>query len=354
MPIILAIAILVFIFKGGIFIVFEWLFYGIVAVFQFFVSIFDSIRTKRYQNQNEKARQIRLKNIDKAYKEKDYQRVVALFREVMKDRDYLNMETMKYCHIAADAVCHIAKTIPEYEEARTWTQIISFRDSYYKKETEDLHREITAKAGQTLHKHQELHVDAFHYVQWEEYDKAKQLLGQLADQGSLDALMVLAGVCVQTIDGFEAADTAEALLDRLDAIEPNLSQEFRNSFNEHPVVKFSEHTKKATEYENAAKNQSGMDYINTMLKSAKELEKAYDIFNMAVLTGNIARVYFSIALQYVDGVSTTRFAVEKSLEYANIALKWIKTHENEEDPERDELDQHITDYIATLEKELEQ
>ena len=51
-------------------------------------------------------------------------------------------------------------------------------------------------------------------------------------------------------------DAAKALLDRLDAIEPNLSQQFRKSFNEHPIVKFKGYMKKATEYEKAAEKQS--------------------------------------------------------------------------------------------------
>ena len=81
-------------------------------------------------------------------------------------------------------------------------------------------------------------------------------------------------------------------------------------------------------------------------------EKAYDIFNMAVLTENIARVYFSIALQYVDGVSTTRFAVEKSLEYAKIALKWIKSFEGEKNQDVEEIEKGITDMIGVLEETL--
>ena len=56
LPIIIAIALLIFVFKGGIFVVFGWLFRAIMAVFEFFATIFSDISMGRYFKKRDKER----------------------------------------------------------------------------------------------------------------------------------------------------------------------------------------------------------------------------------------------------------------------------------------------------------
>ena len=143
------------------------------------------------KTRSEKIRKNRLKDIDKAYNEKDYKKVISLYRAVIRDCDYCNYDTMKYCHIASDAVCQVAKTIPEYEEARTWTRMISARDSKYKQETEKLFSDISKRGAEILKIQDELLVAVGEAIYTEDFDKTKELLNQMADNGNIDALITL-------------------------------------------------------------------------------------------------------------------------------------------------------------------
>ena len=354
MPIILAIAILLFIFKGGIFFVFEKLFYAIIAIFEFFATLFSDISLKSYQKQKGKTRINRLRDIDKAYKEKNYKKVVSLYREVIGDDDYCNYETMKYCHIASDAVCRIAQTIPEYEEARTWTRIIVARDSAYKKEADDLFLDISRKGEQTLRSQYELFIAANEALEADQFDEAVELLNQMADNGSTDALIMLTDIGIFSMNCLEDIDKTKALLERLDAIDFHLSAELRKEFNEKPIVKYKEHEDKAKEYEGEAEKQHGMECINTVLRAIEEYKKAYEVLAVPMPVIRIISLYQSIAFEYTRAFPESRHIIEKALENLKLALKWADIYNENKYKVADEIvDGHrknIVELIALLEK----
>ena len=354
MPIIIAIALLIFVFKGGIFVVFGWLFRAIMAVFGFFATIFSDISMGRYFKKRDKERKNLLADIDKAYEAKNYKKVISLYREVIKDDDYITFDVMKYCHIASDAVCQIAKTIPEYEEARTWTRIISARDSAYEKEAEELYDEIYFRGYEVLGEQSILLVAAKKYMDLDEFDKAKELFTKAADNGNVDVLIMLTEIAISEITDAETIDEARRLVERLEAIDTSLSAEWRKRFDEHKTVRSVEHFENAARYFEEAENKKGAQYEKITLKGIEEWKKIYNITSKPQAAAVIARRYTMIVTEYMEGFHDDRYTLEKTREHLRNAHEWVKICVEDGTEESAQLYKDVTEWLESLEKTLKE
>lgn len=259
---------------------------------------------------------------------------------------------MKYCHIASDAVCQIAKTIPEYEEARTWTRIISARDSAYEKEARELHDEIYKKGYELLKEQRVLLVTAKSYIDSDELDKAKDLLTKVADNGNVDALIMLTEIAISQVADIDSRDEARSLVERLEAIDTNLAADCRKCFDENKSVRSLEHYEKAARYFKEAENMKGAQFEETTLKGIAEWKKIYNMMSMPQAATVIAKRYTMIATKYMEGFHDDRYTLEKTREHLRNAHEWAKICVEDGTEESAQLYKDVTEWLEELDEAL--
>lgn len=332
---IIVIAIIIFIFRGPIFSFLGWIFEKICDLIEFGEDIGDNIarmrnkrRRKKYDKIRTEERRQRLVNIDAAYAQQNYKEVISLYRRVMADQFYPLSDKMEYCHIAADCVCHVANTISEYEEARTWTMIIKLRGEKYAHEADQLFKEITAKGKGVLEYQDSLLADGYNALDSNQIDKAKALLKEAADNGSFAAICSLTNYAIGTIEDDQTIEVAKKWIEKVKCIDEIVGLDYKKKLDNSPVVKCMFHFDKASAYDKKANELQGDSYIDQLLKAIKEWEKAYESIPVPEAAKYITEDYVRIAEMHkkYHGKGNDSFKIfagyyEKAFEWSKLAAQ---------------------------------
>ncbi len=321
----LVIVILLYIFRGAIFRFFGWLFEKLLDLILFIGEVIDDIRgffhkrkREKYYKQCEIERKQRLVEIDNEYAQKNYKRVIALYRDVMKDDMYSISDKMKYCHIAADSVCHIAEDVREWEEPRTWAMIIKTRNDKYAEEADELYNEITNRGGEVFKPQQTLLPTGLALLKNGEIKKAKAIFEKVWECGNFGALCVRTNLAIDIIESDTDVKDAKAWIEKLRAVDPYSAQEYEKKLKQSPYIRYQEHHKNACKYTEEAQNAQGREFINLLHKAVCEWENMYECSPDLNLAEGIVSSYVMLAEQLKEFHPDE----EKQAEFYKQAYKW--------------------------------
>ncbi len=323
----LVIVILIYIFRGAIGAFFGWLFDKILDLILFIddvigdiVGFFDKRKRDKYYKQCEEERKQRLVEIDNEYAQKNYRRVIALFREVMKDEMYSLTDKMKYCHIAADSVCNVAEDVREWEEPRTWTMILKTRNDKYAEEADELYNEITVHGGEIFKPQQTLLPTGLALLENGEIKKAKAIFEKVWECGNFAALCVRTNLAIDIIESETDVKDAKAWIEKLRAVDPYLAKDYEKKLKQSPYIRYQEHHKNACKYTEEAQNAEGSNFIDLMHKAVCEWEKMFECYPDLNLAEGITSSYVMLAEQ----LKNFHPDEEKQAEFYKQAYKWAK------------------------------
>lgn len=323
----LIIVILLYVFRGAIFRFFGWLFEKLLDLILFICDVIGDIRgffrkreREKYDRQCAIERKERLAEIDNEYAEKNYKRVVALFRDVMKDDMYSLADKMKYCHIAADSACHIAENVCEWEEPRTWTMILKTRNDKYAEEADELYNEITVRGGEIFKPHQTLIPAGLAMLKNGEVEKAKAIFEKLWEHGSFAALCVRTNLAIDIIECDTDIKDANAWIEKLRTVDPYSAREYEKKLKQSPYIRYQEHQKNADRYIKEAENADGSNFIDLMHKAVCEWEKMFECIPELRTAEGIVSGYTML----VEQLKNFHPDEEKQAEYYKQAYKWAE------------------------------
>ncbi len=339
------ILILIFVFfKDIIFWILGGLFNLILFLVEFIADIrlsiaefIDDRRRNKYHKQKEQERKRRLLEIETEHEKKNHTRVIALFREVMKDDMYYISDKMKYCHIAADSVCHIAKTVRELEEARTWTIIIREHNKQYKTEADELYNEIS-KRGEDILIKQDSTIDlAFELLENVDVESALEVFEIASDDGSFFAMCKTTELIIKNIKTPDDFDEAKSWIEKVSAVDRIIAKKYDDLYKNNPIVKFVEHYDRALEYHEKIKEASGDKRIELSQKCIDEWEKAYEYIAITGAALNIVKKYIFMAEEQKRLHPKGNDSFAKHAGYYEKALEWIKMIGDDADENTKEL-----------------
>ncbi len=315
------IVILLYVFRRQIFRFIGWLFEKLLDLILFFNDVIGDIRgffrrreREKYDRQCAIERKERLVEIDNEYAQKNYKRVIALYRDVMKDDMYSIADKMKYCHIAADCVCNVAQNISEWEEPRTWAMILKTRNDKYAEEADELFNEITSRGEEIFKPQQTLMPVGLAMLKNGEVEKAKAIFEKLWENGSFAALCVRTNLAIDIIESDADIKDANAWIEKLRTVDPYSAREYEKKLKQSPYIRYQEHQKNADRYIKEAENADGSNFIDLMHKAVCEWEKMFECIPELRTAEGIASGYTMLVEQlkkfHPDEEKQTRFYKE--------------------------------------------